>query len=159
MSRCECGHNCDCHASGFGKFLGGLVVGASLVYLFSPKSGKENREDLKNKYNELKDYVSKLDMDEVKEELQNKLEELRKDIESLDKETVLRRAKKLAEDVQEKATELYEYACKKASPVVEKYADALREKAHSVALEVVDKLEKEETEEKEVKKETKKSTK
>ena len=35
--------------NGFGKFIAGAAVGAGLGLLFSPKSGEDNRKDLKAK--------------------------------------------------------------------------------------------------------------
>ena len=52
--------------SGFGKFLIGAGLGVGLGMLFSPKTGKENREALKKKMDELIIKVKDIDSEEVK---------------------------------------------------------------------------------------------
>ena len=39
--------------AGLGKFALGAAIGGALGVLFAPKSGKETRQDLKNKLDEL----------------------------------------------------------------------------------------------------------
>ena len=59
---------------------------------------------------------------------------------------VVKIAKKKAKDIQNMAEELVEYAVEKGTPVLEKAAEAIREKAIDVTKEVLNRLEK--TEEK-----------
>ena len=49
---------------GFGKLLAGLGIGVGLGMLFSPKSGKQNREALKNIAKKVTDKIKKIDLDE-----------------------------------------------------------------------------------------------
>jgi len=60
-----------------------------------------------------------------------------------DKEKVAKIAKKKAKDIQNMVEELVSYAVEKGSPVLEKAANAVREKAIDVTKEVLAKLEKE----------------
>ena len=62
--------------NGFGGFLFGALVGAGLGVLFAPKSGKETRQELKEKMDELVKKVKELDKEEVKEAFLKKIEEI-----------------------------------------------------------------------------------
>ena len=127
--------------SGFGKFLVGALVGAGLGMLFAPKSGKELRKDLKDKFDELLAKAKDIDIKEVKETVEAKVEELKMELADLDKEKVLKIAKAKAKKIGEKATELVEYAKAKGTPVVESLAASAREKAIAVTKDVLAKLE------------------
>jgi len=156
---CDCDHGCGCSCgSGVGKFVLGALVGGTVALLFTPKTGSENRKALKKKFDELTNYVKNLDVEEVKQELEDKIDDLKKDLEALDKETVVRLAKQQGEKISKKATELYEYATKKASPVVTEITEEIKDKTLDVAREVVEKLEDKEPK-KETKSKPKKSTK
>ena len=130
--------------SGFGKFLIGAGVGAALGMLLTKKSGKENREQLKKKIDELISKVKSMDSKEVKDSIQAKVDEILVSISELDKEKVLKIAKKKAEDIKYKSEDLVEYVIEKGTPVLEKSASLVREKAIAVTKEVLKKLEKEE---------------
>ena len=52
--------------NGVGKFLLGAGIGAGLAMLFTKNNGKENREQLKKKADELIIKVKNLDIQEVK---------------------------------------------------------------------------------------------
>lgn len=130
--------------SGKGKFIFGALVGAGLGILFAPKSGKETRQDLKQKINELWDAAKELDVDEVKEQIKNKIEEIKTEIADLDKEKVLKIAKKKGADVKQRCEELVQLAVDKGTPVLQKAADEVREKAILVTKEVLKKLEEKE---------------
>ena len=126
---------------GFGKFLAGLAIGAGLGVLFAPKKGSETRAELKAKIEELYLKAKELDMDDVKETIEIKIAELKESIEDLDKEKVLAFAKEKAAAIKEKCDELVHYVVEKGTPVMEKTAHAVREKATAVSKEVVEKLE------------------
>ena len=92
--------------SGLGKFLLGAGLGVGLGMLFSPKTGKENREALKKKVDELVVKVKEIDSEEVKKNIEQKVEQLMNEISDLDKEKVLKIAKKKSEEIKNKTEEL-----------------------------------------------------
>jgi gas vesicle protein len=77
------------------SFISGLLVGAAiggvLALLYAPKSGKETREQVKRKFEELEKEFETLKgkasekSEQVKDDLARRLEELLKEIENLSK--------------------------------------------------------------------------
>ena len=85
----------------------------------------------------IKIYIRK----EIKEQIEVKIEELKMDLEDLDKEKVLEIAKKKAKQIQDKAEEIVDLAIEKGTPVLEKAASSVREKAIIMTKDVLKKLE------------------
>jgi len=129
--------------SGMGKLLVGVGIGAALGVLFAPKKGSETRKELKEKIDELIAKAKEIDVEEVKENVTLKIEEIKLELSELDKEKVLKIAKQKAKQIQTMAEELVSYAVEKGTPILEKSANAVREKAIDVTKEVLAKLEKE----------------
>ena len=129
---------------GLAKFLGGAAIGGAIALLFAPKKGSETRRDLKNKFDEMIEKAKEVDKDEVKENIEAKINQIKEEIEDLDKEKALKIAKKKAAQIQDAANELVNYAVEKGTPVLEKTASSIREKAIDVTKEVLAKLEKQE---------------
>lgn len=129
---------------GLGKFLLGAGIGAGLAMLLTKKTGKENREQLKQKTDELILKIKSIDSKEVKEKIEKKLQEIADDISDLDKEKVLKMAKKKAAEIKSKSEELVEYVIEKGTPVLEKTACLVKEKAIIVTKDILKKLEQEE---------------
>ncbi len=128
--------------SGFGKFLGGLAIGAGLGLLLSPDTGENNRKALAKKLDELVKRIKEVDLDEVKDELLYKAEMLQAELNNLDKETVKEKVLDKASDIKAKAEELYKLAIEKGTPVVEKSADNVRKQAVKFLKDTEKKLEK-----------------
>ncbi len=61
---------------GFGRFVGGLAIGAGLGLLFAPDKGENTRKMLAKKIDELVKKAKEVDMEEVKDELLYKVEML-----------------------------------------------------------------------------------
>lgn len=129
--------------SGFGKFLLGAGIGAGLGMLLTKKSGKENREVLKKKIDELYIKIKDIDSEEVKQNIQKKIDDIKEELTDLDKEKVLKIAQKKAETIKEKTGELVEYIIDKGTPILEKTANSLREKTILVTKDILKKLEEE----------------
>ena len=130
------------NSKGISKFIGGAVIGGALALLFAPKKGSETRRDLKNKFDEMKEKLKEVDKDEVKENIEAKINQIKEELDDLDKEKVLKIAKKKASQIQDAASELLNYAVEKGTPVLEKTASSIREKAIDVTKEVLARLEK-----------------
>ena len=129
---------------GLGKFLVGAGIGVGLGMLFTSKNGKENREALKRKIDELVIKVKSIDSEEVKNNVQAKIDEIMEEISDLDNEKVLKIAKRKSEDIKNKAEELVEYVVEKGTPMLEKSATLVKEKAIVVTKEILKRLEQEE---------------
>ena len=99
-------------------FVAGVGLGVGAGMLFAPKKGEDLRKDVKNKIEELINKAKEIDVDEVKEEFMKKIDDLKKELEDLDKE--------------------------KGTPVLEKAAQEVRQKAIMVTKEVLKRLEDEE---------------
>ena len=127
--------------SSAGKFFLGAAIGAALGVLFAPKSGKETRAALKKKASELIEKAKQIDVKEVRDTISEKTASLIDEVKDLDKEKVLKIAKKKAESLKKHAEELVEYTKKKAPPIGEDAAEALKEKAIATTKKVLDKLE------------------
>ena len=89
-----------------GLIAAGALAGAAAGVLLTPKSGKENREELKNKIGELLDKVKNINSNDVKNKFNKKIKEIEKEIKSLDKEQVIEIAKKKSEDIKTKVNDL-----------------------------------------------------
>ena len=110
-----------------------IIILLILLKLFDKKR--------KKKLDEMLDKVKDIDAKEVKESIESKIEEIKEELTDLDKEKVLEIAKTKAKQIHEKAEELVDYAIEKGTPVLEKAATNIRNKAIVVTKEVLDKLE------------------
>jgi len=127
--------------SGLGKFLLGAGIGVGLGMLFTPKSGKENREALKKKTDELIIKIKSIDSEEVKNNIERKINEIVDELADLDKEKVLKIAKQKGNDLKQRCEELVQLAVDKGTPVLEKAANEVREKTIDAVKEILERLE------------------
>ncbi len=127
--------------SGWGKFALGALVGGALGILFAPKSGKETRKELKEKAEELIEKAKEIDVVEVKDKIVAKTQEIIEELKDLDKEKAKELALEKIDILKFKCEELVEYAKEKSTPVVEKAANELRNKAIAVTKDILKKLE------------------
>lgn len=127
----------------FGKFLGGLAIGAGIGVLLAPDKGENTRKVLKKKIEELTKKVKSVDLNEVKDEMLYKIETLQGELATLDKEKVKEIALSQAQVIKVKAEELYRYAIEKGTPAVENAANEVRKQALKVVKELQKKLEEE----------------
>ena len=125
---------------GFGKFLGGIALGAGLGILFAPDKGENTRKVLAKKVDELLKKLNDIDLDEVNDELLFRVASLQAELATLDTEKAKDLALEQAENIREKAEELYKYAIEKGTPIVEKAADEVRKQALKVVREAEKKL-------------------
>lgn len=105
--------------SGLGKFLLGAGIGVGLGILFAPKSGKETRQELKEKMDDLVEKAKNIKAEDVKATIEAKVQEIKEDLKKLDKETVAATVKSGAAKIKRKADELVNYAVEKGTPVIE----------------------------------------
>lgn len=131
-------------SSGISKFIAGAAIGVGLGVLFAPKKGSETRAELKAKLNELYDKAKNLRSEDVKKYIEDKIDDIKKSLDELDKEKVLTFAKEKARLINQKTEELVKYVIEKGTPVMEKTAAAIKEKASMVTKDVLQRLEKEE---------------
>jgi len=143
--------------SGIGKFLLGAGIGAGLGLLFAPKSGKETRQDLKEKMDDLIEKARNIDIDDVKATIEKKVNDIKEDLKNLDKETVAETIKSQAKKIMKKADDLVEYAIKKGTPVIENAAREVKASTVKTLESITAKLKEEEPKKNTTKKSTKAS--
>lgn len=119
----------------------GLAVGTGLGMMYAPKKGSILRQELKEKLNELKNKIQKIDIEETKEELSKILDKISKELEDLDKEKVKKIATKKADSIQKEIEEIIEVAVEKGDKLIEKAATELKEKTINITKEILNKLE------------------
>lgn len=142
--------------SGFGKFLLGAGIGVGLGILFAPKSGKETRQDLKEKMDDLVEKAKNIKAEDVKATIEAKVQEIKEDLKNLDKETVVSAIKSGAAKIKRKADELVEYAVEKGTPVIEAAAREVKASTVKTLESITAKLKEEEPKKQEAKPQQKK---
>lgn len=123
-------------------FLWGAALGIGAGMLLAPKKGSETRKELKEKLDEMLAKLKDVDYDEVRENIEVKIYQIKNELRDLDKEKAIDIAKKKVAELQKMSSELVNYAVEKGTPVLQKSADAIREKVIKVSKEVIEKLEK-----------------
>ena len=123
-------------------FSWGAALGIGAGMLLAPKKGSETRRELKEKLDEMLAKLKDVDYDEVRENIEVKIYQIKNELRDLDKEKAIDIAKKKVAELQKMSSELVNYAVEKGTPVLQKSADAIREKVIKVSKEVIEKLEK-----------------
>lgn len=124
-----------------GSLLLGTLAGIGIGVLFAPRKGSETRKLLGEKLDNLYKQVKDLDYEEVKIQIEERINEIKDDLKDLDKERVLAIAKEKSNQIKLKIEELAIYAKDKATPVVEKAIEDLRQTAIKATKEITKKLE------------------
>lgn len=122
-------------------FVLGALAGATVGMLFAPKTGKQLRKELGDKFEELMNTIKDVDINEVRDQIEMKAAELQVMLKDLDREKVLAIAKKQATAIKDKANELVDMAAKAAKPALEQIANETRNSAIKATKEVLKKLE------------------
>lgn len=118
--------------SGLSKFVIGAGIGFGIGILVAAKSGKETRQDLKNKFKELEYKMKNLDMSDLKDGAINKLDEIKDTVRDLDFEQVSTFTKEKVDTIRIKLSELSSYLKKKSAPVIKKVINEINEKLDEV---------------------------
>jgi len=127
--------------SGWGTFVLGALVGGTLGVLFAPKSGKETRKELKEKFDYLIEKAKEIDVVEVKEKIVAKTQEIIEDLKDLDSEKAKDIAQRKIALLKVKCEELVELAKEKGTPLIEKASKEVKKKTLAVLKDVEKKLE------------------
>ena len=127
--------------STLGSLLLGIGIGLGIGYLTSPKSGAENREDLKNACKDGIEKIKNIDLNAEKEKLINSFDKLKEELKDMDSEKAIAIAKRKGKQIQDKANELIEAAKEKGQPVVEKAAKTVKTNLKDLLLTMADKIE------------------
>ena len=87
-------------------FLLGTLLGAGVMALFAPKTGKELQKDLKVKFDEVQEKVKTLDVEETKDYFLGQIEEVKTMISEFDLEASKKEVEKRATDIKERLDSL-----------------------------------------------------
>lgn len=99
------------------KFLAGMIVGAAVAAVLTPKTGRDLQDELIEKANklqkkvkdfDLKECVSNIELDLSKETLQMKLEEAKQAVEDFDWDHSKEKVAKKFDEVTERLNEIKE---------------------------------------------------
>ena len=129
---------------GFKKFLLGASIGAGISMLFTKNNGKVNREQLKQKIDDLIEKTKSIDSKELLKNIEKKIDDIKTGLSELDKEKTIGIAKEKSNEIKNKLEDLVKYTIDKGTPVLEKSANIVKEKTILVMKQILDKLEQEE---------------
>ena len=114
--------------SGLSKFVIGAGIGFGIGILVAAKSGKETRQDLKNKFKELEFKMKNLEMSDLKDGAIKKLDEIKAGVSELDFDKVSSFTKEKVDLLRVKLSELGTYVKKKSAPTIKKIINEINDK-------------------------------
>ena len=120
-----------------GKLLIGTGIGVGIGMLFTKKNGKENREQLKIKIDDLINKTKSIDSKELINNIKKKTNDIKTGLSELDKEKAIDIAKTKFIEINNKLDDLVKYTIDNGTPVLEKSASIVKEKAPEGSFEVV----------------------
>lgn len=118
--------------SGLGKFVIGAGIGFGIGLLVAAKSGKETRNDIKNKFKELEEKFRSLDLTELKDGAIEKLDSLREKVKDIDSEQICDFTKDKIADIKKGLSDLTKSVKKKSVPIIKKIVDDIADKLDSM---------------------------
>lgn len=118
--------------SGLGKFIIGAGIGFGIGLLVAAKSGKETRNDIKNKFKELEEKFRSLDLTELKDGAIEKLDSLREKVKDIDSEQICDFTKDKIADIKKGLSDLTKSVKKKSVPIIKKIVDDIALKLDSI---------------------------
>lgn len=118
--------------SGLGKFVIGAGIGFGIGLLVAAKSGKETRNDIKNKFKELEEKFRSLDLTELKDGAIEKLDSLREKVKDIDSEQICDFTKDKIADIKKGLSDLTKSVKKKSVPIIKKIVDDIALKLDSM---------------------------
>jgi len=124
------------------KIATGMAVGAGLGILFAPKKGSETREDIKNKYNEVKTKAGKVKKEDIVKYVDKKKKEIEKQLKDLDKEKVMGVVKTKTDSIKKTCDQMIEEAKKAGNEKMEEATREFKDKTVEVLKDITKKLEK-----------------
>lgn len=119
-------------------FLTGAIIGTFLGFLLAPQQGSKTREELKKNSKALLEMIKDIDLEKTKENISQKFEELKKDLTTLNKEEAKEILEEKKEFVESKCNEIIED--NENFSVVEKAAEKLKEKTNKVVDDVIEEI-------------------
>lgn len=122
-------------------FLVGAGIGAGVTALFTTKKGKEYQKKISELCEDIISKLKNLDADDVKDNIEKKVAEIKADLVDLDKEKAIDIVKEKAKVIQDKVSDLVDYAVEKGTPVIEESVENLRKEAIKVTKQILKKLE------------------
>lgn len=128
---------------GLRRLLLGLGIGTGVGMLITKKTGKENREQLKARIDDLIEKAKSINSKELVKNIEKSIEDIKTGLSELDKEKVIEVAKTKSEELNNKLENLVKYTIEKGTPVLEKSASVVKEKTILVMKQILNKLEQE----------------
>ncbi len=126
--------------NGFGKFMLGLGLGLGLGVLFAPKSGEENRKNLKDACNSAVDSLKDIDLEEVKNNIYDEYNHIKDEFKDMDYEKFGKITRKKLNELSKRADDLIEKARIKSEPVIAEETIKIKKGISKLLNELADKI-------------------